>query len=243
MTTIIRVPQRFQGPTGSGQGGWTGYRLAEHMGHPATVAIRAPIPLDTDLVIVAPDNNGGPMADPWRLTDPAGVTILEATAWEPDCPHTDPVTVADAEAAHRRFPHSEEQHPVPHCFVCGIQPGTMAVRSGPLGDGRFATPWTPPRWTADTDGTVDRAFVWSALDCTAAMFVGCEGGIRSSVTAQLAVEVLAPLFAEQTYALVAWNGNWAAGSWDGRKRGAASAAFDADGNCVARSTSFWIALE
>lgn len=214
------------------------------MAHPATVAIRAPIPLDTDLTIVAPANDQGHETnEPWRLNDPTGTTIIEATAWEPDCPDTAAITVADAEAAHRRFPLSDEVHPVPHCFVCGIQPDTMHVRSGPLGDGRFATPWTPPSWTSDPEGIVDPAFVWSALDCTAAMFVGCDGAIRTPVTAQLAVEVLAPLFAERTYALVAWNGNWTAGGWDGRKRGAASAAFDDRGNCVARSTSFWIALE
>lgn len=136
-----------------------------------------------------------------------------------------------------------ELHPVPNCFACGLQPKTMSVHADPLDDGRFATPWTVPDWAATGSGAFDGAVVWGPLDCTAAMYAGCAGGIRRSVTAQLAVETLSPLEVGQTYALVAWDGNWQRGGWDGRKRGAASAAFDESGQCVARSTSFWIALE
>lgn len=242
-TKTVRVPNRFQGPTGTGQGGWTAFRLAEQMDTPATVAIRAPIPLETDLNVVPPPAGGESTTEPWRLVAPDETVILEATAWDADCPDTEPVSIDAAESAHQRFLLPGELHPVPFCFVCGLQPETMHVQSGPLGDGRFATPWTVPAWAADRSGSIDPAIIWGALDCTAAMFVGCEGGIRSSVTAQIAVDILAPFTVGETYALVAWPGHWTAGGWDGRKRGAASAAFDADGRCVARSTSFWIALE
>ena len=41
--------------------------------------------------------------------------------------------------------------------------------------------------------------------------------------------------------LVGWGGDWE-GGWHGRKRGAASAAFDNDGVCVAHSRSFWVSV-
>ncbi|MEM7324110.1 MAG: hypothetical protein AAF531_13560 [Actinomycetota bacterium] len=246
MTGTIRVPANLQGPTGFGQGGWTACRLAQQMGFPATVAIRAPIPLETDLMVVAPEDPERSTLDPWRLLAPDGTAVLQGRAWDPDCPDTAPVSVAEAEAAGGRFPLTDEQHPVPFCFSCGVQPDSMGVRSGPLGDGRYATPWTVPARADDGNGTADPALVWAALDCTAAVFAGNEGGFRLSVTAQLAVEILEPVAVGDTYALVAWPGNWTnngTGGWDGRKRGAASMAFDGNGRCVARSTSFWVALD
>jgi hypothetical protein len=59
------------------------------------------------------------------------------------------------------------------------------------------------------------------------------------MTAQFAAEVNVPVEPGSTYALVAWSGAHDP-EWDGRKRWAASAAFDAAGRCVARSTSFWV---
>ena len=247
MTEPIRLAPWFQGPTGQGQGGWTAHRLATTIGQPATVAIRAPIPLDTDMSI-----QHGADAHTWQLTDPDGGTILEATRWEPDYPDTAPVSVADAARARERFMFDEAIHPVPVCFSCGLEPDSMRVHAGPLGDGRFATDWTVPAWASHSDNpdrssspdrSVDEGCLWAALDCTAALFVSCDGGIRRSVTAQLAVDVIHPLLPGATYALVAWAGDWPHPGWDGRKRAAASAAFDEDGRCVARSRSFWIALD
>lgn len=241
---VVRLGQDLQGPSGYGQGGWTAYHLVNAMDGPATVAIRRPIPLDTDMVI----QPGSADDDPWLLTDPDGATILEATVWEPDFPETDPVSIEDAVAARGRFPRPGDLHQVPNCFSCGLRPDSMRVHSGPLGDGRFATDWMVPPWALTDDGTdviTDAAngCLWAAIDCAAALFVGNDGGFRSSVTAQLAVDIRHPLEAGATYSLVSWGGDWPHDGWDGRKRAAASSAFDADGRCVAVSRSFWIAVD
>ncbi len=68
----IRVPAWCQGPTGSGQGGWTSARLAALTPQPLSIAIRAPIPLETDLAVIADDEG-------YRALDTTGaepVTIL-----------------------------------------------------------------------------------------------------------------------------------------------------------------------
>jgi hypothetical protein len=110
-----------------------------------------------------------------------------------------------------------------------------------LADGRWATDWTVPDWAVNAAGTVDEGALWAAIDCAQAWYAGNAGGRRHSVTVQLAVEVLEPLEPGVTYSLVAWNGTYDT-EWDGRKRGAGGAVFAANGTCVARSSSFWIAI-
>lgn len=232
----VRIPARFQGPSGSGQGGWTAARLAELADRTVTIRLRAPVPLDRDLRV---ELAAGPA---WRCLDGDDV-VCEATPWVADVPDTEAVPVERARAARGRFPLRADQHPAPRCFSCGLQHDTMAVHAGPLGDGpeRYATDWTAPTWAAGPDGTVDPAVLWAALDCTAAWYVSGHPTFRRCVTAQYAVEVLRPVPAGEVLALVAWDGDWP-GGWDGRKRGAASAAFDDAGRVVARARSLWVAV-
>lgn len=238
----IRIGGWFQGPTGSGQGGWTAHRfldrIAERTDEPMTAAIKAPIPLDTDLHVVGAEAG-------WGLVDPDGTTIMLATAWTPSFSDTSPVPVEAAREGRQRFLETVEEHPVPSCFSCGQLPDSMGVHAGPLDpsgeDDRYATDWTVPGWAVASDGTVDAGVLWAAIDCCAAWWVGWSRGRRVALTAQYAVEQLQPLEPGATYALVGWSGDHDP-EWDGRKRHAASAAFDESGRCVARSTSFWISI-
>jgi hypothetical protein len=233
--TPIRVGTWFQGPTESGQGGWTAHRLATAIGEPVTVAIRRAIPLDIDMTIIAVD-------DGWHLVDPAQPSepVLIATRSDLIFADTTAVSINSAADARTRFPLHNE-HPVPECFSCGTNADSMRVHSGPLADGRWATDWTVPDWAVNAAGTVDEGALWAAIDCAQAWYAGNAGGRRHSVTVQLAVEVLEPLEPGVTYSLGAWNGTYDT-EWDGRKRGAGGAVFAANGTCVARSSSFWIAI-
>jgi hypothetical protein len=233
----IRIGGWFQGPTGSGQGGWTAHRFTERIAQPITTAMRAPVPLETELTIVD-------KGDEWLLIDESAddpVTVMVAQPWDPEFADTEPVSVADAKAARARFSDFVADHPVPYCFSCGVQHDSMQVHAGPLGDGRFAADWKAPDWAAFESDAVDPGVLWAALDCTAAWYVAYSRQERSPVTAQFAVEIGQPLEPDITYSLVSWSGDHPA-KWDGRKRHAASAAFAPDGTCVARSVSFWIAI-
>lgn len=241
VATSIRIEHRFQGPTGSGQGGWTAHRFASAIGSPVEVSIRAPIPLDTELRVVADADSGG-----WRLVThdgPGGEHVMTAVARDAIDVATSPVSIEQALAARGGFGAVVGEHPVPECFSCGVRPHSMRVHAGPLADGsdRYATDWSPPEW-AVTGGIVDDGAVWAALDCTAAWYVCTSRGERTAFTVRYAAEVLRPLRAEETYSLVGWGGPTGA-EWNGRKRGAASAAFASDGTCVARSTSLWVAVD
>jgi hypothetical protein len=231
-TAPIRIGAWFQGPTGVGQGGWTAHRFASRLTGPVTTAIRAPIPLETDLDVLAVDGR-------WELVGPAGTVHMVADAWEPAFAATDAIEIDEAVDARRRFGELVTDHPVPFCFSCGIQHDSMNVHAGPLGDDRFASDWTVPDWAVGADGSIDSGALWAAIDCCAAWWVGFSRDCRVAYTVQFAVEELHPLEPGATYALVGWAGD-ANPEWDGRKRHAASAAFDADGRCVARSVSLWV---
>jgi len=238
MGVTIRIGGWFQGPTGSGQGGWTAQRFLDAIGEgrPLTAAIRAAIPLDVDLSVAERDGH-------WELTAPDETVVMVAHQWDPAFADTTPVTIADAEAARQRFLATVDEHPVPSCFSCGQMPDSMGVHAGPLADGtdRFATDWTVPDWATDRAGTVDPGSLWAAIDCCAAWWVGWSRERRTALTVQYAVEQLLPLEPGGSYALVGWGGDHDP-EWDGRKRHAASAAFDRNGRCVARSVSFWVSV-
>lgn len=239
MNAPIRIESRYQGPTGSGQGGWTANRFAERIGVPVAVSILAPIPLETDLWVDA-DAAGAQ----WSLIDGSqDGTIMTATPSGPIIAETTPVDIEAAAAARRRFAHLDERHPVPFCFSCGLQTDSMAVHAAALADDdRYGTDWTVPGWAVAPGGAVDHGALWAALDCTSAWYVCHSRGERTAFTVRFAAEVVEPLEAEQTYALVAWSG--AAGAdWDGRKRHAAAAAFSSAGSCVAKAESLWVSVD
>ncbi len=231
---MVRVGTWFQGPTGSGQGGWTAAAFERAIGAPVSVAIKAPIPLETDLEIHR-------VGDTWQLAGSGATPVLIATPWVPDVPDTAPVSIEEAAEASTRFPLFED-HPVPVCFSCGLEHDSMGVHAGELADGRWSSAWTAPEWAAQPDGTADPGALWAAIDCCQAWFAGNAGGRRHSVTVQIAVEIAEPIRPGETYALVAWAGDYLDG-WDGRKRGACGAVFAGDGRCVARSRTFWVALD
>jgi hypothetical protein len=218
-----------------GQGGFACHKFVEAIGEPVTVALRSPIPLETHLDVVHLD-------DCWHLVDPSnpGTVILEATRWDPDYAPTEAVTIEQAATAREAFPLTADTHPAPHCMSCGLGEHSLHVHAGPLGDGRWATPFRLPDWSL-IDGGVDMSLLWMAMDCSCGWYISHSGAEhRQAVTVQFAVDVHQPIAPETDYALVAWHGDYSP-TWDGRKRGAAAALFDASGTCVASSRSFWVA--
>lgn len=168
------------------------------------------------------------------------VVVLTAESGADLAIDTQAVSIDEAREARRRTPMHAGNHPVPVCFSCGLDPSSMHVHAGPLVDGRFATDWTVPDWAVNRQGRVDPGTLWAALDCTAAVYVGFSPIERPAVTAQYEVRVLRQPEPGESLSIVGFD---SAGEWDGRKRHAASMAFDDSGAPVALSTSFWISID
>lgn len=150
----MMVPARFNGPPGSGNGGYSAGTFAvaagASVGGPAfEVTLRIPPPLDTALTTTGE-----------AIHAPDGALVAEIRAVAPVTESVPPVSAEQAAEAAKGYL-GFTRHPFPTCYVCGPQraPGDgLRIFPGPLDDGRTAAPWTVP-----TD--VGPATMWAALDC------------------------------------------------------------------------------
>jgi hypothetical protein len=229
------IAARFNGPPGSGNGGWAAGLFAAAAGaHPGgaayEVTLRVPPPLETPLAyadgeVRAPD--GALVAQVTRVDGAAGVAGLGAVV--------DVVSAGDALAASAAYPGLVD-HPFPGCFVCGpdravgdglrIFPGRLPDR--PAGEGRTAAPWTVP---AD----VSLATMWAALDCPGGWAVLGQG--RVFVLGRIAAAVEALPAPGATCVVVG-----AARALQGRKAQVHSTVYGPDGRLLATARATWIAV-
>lgn len=162
-----------------------------------------------------------------------------ATAIQHDAP--DPVSLAEAEEASRRFPYLDG-HAFPNCFGCGPKraPGDgLRIFAGPVTgrDDVYAAPWTPNSTLADDDGRVRPEFVWASLDCSGGCRVANPRSTPPVVLGRLAARIDRPVVAGEPHVVTAWPLER-----DGRKRDAGTALFTADGELCATARALWIEL-
>ena len=233
MKTLV-VPERFNGPASSGNGGWTAGALAElavqhGLVEPVTVQLRRPPPLDRPLEVAATD-------DGVELRDGEHVVALaehdDAPSWSPP----PSVGVDSARAAEAAYP-GHRSHPFPRCFSCGpARDDGLRIFPGPVGNDRVAATWTP------TDDTLGTAVTWAALDCVSAWSSDLEH--RPLVLAQMSAVVESPPQAGTAYVVVGTTVRV-----EGRKTWTASAlyegagALDGSGVLVAQARHLWIAID
>lgn len=217
----LTVAARFNGPNGSGQGGYSAGLLAAEVEGPAAVSLRSPVPLDRPLDLV---REGGVV----RALD--GETLVAEAAPAPPLalePPT-PVAVAEARAAQEDYV-AHRGSPFSNCFVCGAdRSDCLEVFAGPVpGRELVASTWTPPAWCAGTDGVVRPEIVWAVLDCPTYFAVyGRELAIAFLVRQQAVLR--APVRAGEEHVVLAWP--LAA---EGRKRSAGAALLGPDGEPLA----------
>ncbi|MEV6298372.1 hypothetical protein AB0M02_03095 [Actinoplanes sp. NPDC051861] len=147
------IPERFNGPPGTGNGGWCSGVFAgaagARVGGPAfQVTLRVPPPLATPMDL----RDGSVHAGETLVAE-----VSEAAVAGEGVP---PVPLATAIEASKAYP-GFTGHPFPTCFVCGPERPArdgLAIFPGVLEDGRTAAPWTVP-------GDVSMESMWAALDC------------------------------------------------------------------------------
>ncbi len=225
----VVIDPRFNGPPGSGHGGYScGCAAGLIDGPAAEVTLRRPPPIGVELRVARDGEETSLLHE--------GEIVVSARAAAPHVGGPPPVGLEAAADASTRFVWADD-HPFPTCFGCGPErdpADALCLFCGPVGDGRFAVPWTPPAWTGD--GTVDPLFVWAALDCpssapahptiAAPIVLG-----RLTVVLEGPVEVGAPHVIQ----------SWLEGA-DGRKRHTGVALFTAEGERRASGRAVWIEL-
>lgn len=219
----MQIPARFNGPPGSGNGGWSAGAFAvaagARAGGPAfLVTLRVPPPLDTELQVA----DGRVLA--------ADTLVAEVAANVDTAVVVPPVELADAQAAARAYP-GFTAHPFPTCYVCGperTEGDGLRIFPGRLPDGRTAAPWTVP-----ADVTVPT--LWAALDCPGGWTV--LGADRVFVLGRIAVSVAALPAAGTTCVVLG-----AAEDVSGRKARVHSTVYAPDGAPLATADATWIAV-
>ena len=226
--TVVIEPQ-FNGPPGSGHGGYTCGCTAALVDAPVVeVTLRRPPPIGVELDVARADGvasllHGGDV-----------VASARAAALDLDAPA--PVTLDEAREASTRFAWADD-HPFPTCFGCGPQrdpADALRLFAGPVGDGRFAVPWTPPAWTGD--GVVDPVLVWAALDCPSS--APAHGTIDAPVVlGRLTGALELPIAIGEPHIIQSWMERV-----DGRKRHTGVAIFTAGGERRAAARAVWVEL-
>jgi hypothetical protein len=219
----VFIPGRFNGPPGSGNGGFASGIVAALLGGRAEVTLRTPPPLSRELAVVREDGRVEVRDGETLVAEavPLGELVV-------DVPPA--VSVEDAVEASRGYA-GFRAHAYETCYVCGpARDDGLGIFPGPV-EGRsvVAAPWTPPG-----EGPVADEIVWSALDCPSGWAVD-EFSREGVLLGRLAAQVVAPVVGGEQYVVV----GWPVGE-DGRKRFAGSAVFGADGSVRAFARSTWL---
>jgi hypothetical protein len=233
----VVVARQFRGPPNSGNGGYVCGLLGKEFAGPATVALRALIPLDVALRL-------GRTAGAVRLTGTDGTLIAEAVAAVsalPDPPA--PPSLAEARAAGARCPVIEKPFHPP-CFTCssvredgdGLRVLPGQIDGAP--PGHIACVWTPHRSFADATDRVPAEIVWAALDCPGSLAWIVKSGTGAGLLGTMTGEVRRLPRAGESTIVTAWPMER-----NGRKFIAGVALFDAEGALMARGSQIWISRE
>lgn len=247
MTETVSIPRRFNGPPGSGHGGYvagvvadlvltpSGGAVGVAVGRGVEVTLRKPPPLEVALVV---ERDGESVA----LRDGGGEIVASGLPrlLELEVPALPP---ADAvESAWRGSPRLQPGAPFPSCVACGperVAGDGLRIFAGPV-EGRdvVAAPWIADSGMVDGEGRVSDRYVWTALDCPsyAALAVGRES--IPALLGRICAVTVRPIRAGERTTIVAWPIGV-----DGRKLHSASALFAADGGLTAYAKMTWIAIQ
>ena len=160
MNEFITIASQFNGPPGSGHGGYVAGAFADLVDGSAEVTLRSPPPLDRAMTV---SREGEDTCVYHGRTLVGEVRPSELSLEIPDCP--EPNAVAGAEIRFNEFK-KDDFH---KCFACGAgrQEGDgLRLLTGPVeGSDVVAAHWTPHANFASEDGLILPRILWSALDC------------------------------------------------------------------------------
>lgn len=227
----IRIPAQFNGPPGSGNGGYAAGCLAAFIDGPAAVELRAPVPLETELRVI--ETNAG------LEVSHDGQLIMRANSAAPALPPPAFPGLDLAARGHETFP-TPEQHALPHCFVCGPlrkEGDGLCLFTGRLEEtGTALDIWTPLEVFGDGTGHVRPEIVWAALDCPSAFAINDADNLMLLGRITTRIDALPPI--GQPVIVVGWQARR-----DGRKHFAGTALFAEDRSLLAQADTLWIELK
>lgn len=229
--STITVERRFNGPPGSGNGGYSAGLIATAIGQGVAVRLHQRIPLDRPLSIAGGDGERWEVRADEELIATARLAPVEAQV-----PEAPPYSEALAASKHYvGFKH----HSWPGCFVCGPErkrhDGLCIFPGAIEGVSVLAAPWIPDPTLDNGAGKVRPEFIWAALDCPG-YFASAHPA--PALLGEFSVHVDRLVHIDEPCVVVAWSI-----SRDGRKHRAGTALFDEDGERCAVGVATWIEIK
>lgn len=228
MLESILIPRQFNGPPGSGHGGYVAGAIAELIGGPAEVTLRSPPPLDRPMPVERAEG---------RLVVRDGETLIaeaRPASLDLDVPPT-PDPAAVTAAGTRFFEFKKDDFHL--CFACGAgrrEDEGLRLRSGPIDGGDVvAARWVPHPSFAGPDGRIPSRILWSALDCPGAWAVVRDSGVVMYL-GRLTAEADGDLEPGTPCTVL----GWPLGG-EGRKAFAGTAIYDHTGRLRGRAKAVW----
>lgn len=233
---VLVVPERYCGPHGSGNGGWTAGAMAalalDGRTGAVEVTLRLPPPLELAMPVEPADDRLVA-----RLEDQV---VAEARVVPDELVAVDPVEPEVARAAETTYA-GLRSHPFPTCFSCGVDraPGDgLRIFPGFVGATRVAATWTPDASVADPvrPATVTVPVAWAALDCVSAW--AADVADRPMVLGRMTASVDARPHVGDRHVVVG-----EVRTTEGRKTYTAATVYDPDDRVVGRAEHVWITVD
>lgn len=225
----ILIDGQFNGPPGSGHGGYVAGTIAELIDGPAEVTLRSPPPLDKQMT-VSPDGENLLIHDGDTRVAEARTAVLDLDI--PPCPALDLVV-----AAEQRFEEFKKDDFL-RCFACGSdrEDGDgLRLLTGPIdGSDVVSARWIPHANFAGSEGMILPRFLWGALDCPGVWAIIRDSGVIMHL-GRLTAEVDADLAPGTPCTVIGWPMGV-----EGRKAFAGTAIYDDNGNIRGRAKAVWI---
>jgi hypothetical protein len=235
----LTIDARYCGPPTSANGGYAAGLLARHVlaatGRPEVggpwveVTLRAPVPLDDPMELLAGDGS---------VTASQGDRLIAEARLLPEPPAGEMAVPAVSLERARSVTGDYlglRTHPFPTCWVCGPDASGDGyhLQPGPVGDDETACVWSVTPSVADADGSVPVEAVWAALDCPGAWTALVDE--RIVVLGRLAAHVVdVPTVGEDCVVM----GRRL--QTEGRKTFTATTVYGADGRELGRALATWI---
>lgn len=231
MVRPIQIISRFNGPPGTGNGGYSAGMIAGAIGTGVNVRLARPVPLDQDLAITASAEQR------WEVhAGSALIATAQATQVDVEVPPAPSWVEAFGVAKHFT---GFSQHVYPGCFVCGPEraagDGLRIFPGSVPGSRLFAAPWQPDASLSDGSGKVRPEFVWASLDCPG-YFASLDP--KPGLMGELAVHIDEVPRVDEQCVVISWRI-----SGEGRKHRVGTALFGADGRRCAYGVATWIELK
>lgn len=230
MPEAFVISSRFCGPPKSGNGGYVCGRVAALISGAASVRLKAPPPLETELRIAQSESST-------QLLHGSSV-IAEAKAATLDLTPPRAPSFTEAEEAAKSCL-GFTRHAFPRCFVCGPQRAVgdgLRIFPGPIESRSLvAAPWIPDESLTNGSVSVKPEFLWAVLDCTSAFAVLPISKGKAIVLGELCARIDGNLVPNEKCVVVGWPLQT-----DGRKRFSGSAVFSGLGHLVAVGRATWI---